>query len=168
MFTRRPENAIAITLAAAVGILTGSCTHYQPSLDGSRLHMRLTGADSPEEIENMLKATLAEKYLHEDMTGSYRTYQITNGPSRWLIAQVANAPRGLSMYNLYCYEWDRSDVWLLRAYVPVNEHFLTNSLDEELKFQTDNEYVKVAFRGVVIFTITSSKDGNGVRKGVNP
>src|SRR6266404_5962035 len=120
MFTRRAQNAITIALAIVVGILTGSCRHYAPPLDGSRLDMKLTGANSPEEIEKMLKGTLTEKYLHEDMTGSYRTYEITNGPSRWLIAQVANAPRGLSMYNLYCYEWASPDVWLLRAYVPVN------------------------------------------------
>jgi len=85
-------------------------------------------------------------------------YQITNGLARWVLVKANNAPRSLDMFNLYCYEWEKADTWLLRAYVPVNAYYYTNSLDRELNIQIDNEYVKVTFRGVFILTITSNKN----------
>ncbi len=157
MRTRPAKIALAFALVVVVGILSGSCRHPRRSVDGSRLDIRLTGADSPEEIENMIRASLAEKYSSTNIADGYRMYQVTNGPVRWVFVLAANAPRGLGMSNLYCYEWKRPDLWLLRSYVPVYESFYTNSLDRELYIQIDNDYVKVAFRGVVIFTSTSNK-----------
>ena len=79
-------------------------------------------------------------------------YHVTNGPAKWVFAKVYNAPRGLGMFNLYCYEQEQPDFWPLRAYVPVNAHYYTNSDDWGLNFQIDQNYVKVIFRGRVIFT----------------
>jgi hypothetical protein len=143
--------ALAITILS--GMLAGSCGHYRPAVDGPRLDMSLAEAKSPEDIKAWVLKSLEQKYGHEDMTGSYALYNVTNGPARWLLLQAYNAPRGLNMFNLYCYEYQRSNVWLLRAYVPVNAHYLTNSLDPKLAIQTDNGYVNVVFRGSVIFTI---------------
>jgi hypothetical protein len=157
MLTRRAENTLTITLVIIVGILTGSCRHYRPSIDGSRLDIRLTEAKSPEEIENIIKVSLAEKYLQEDMTDSYTMYHVSNGPTRWVFVKAYNAPRGLNMFNLYCYELERPDTWLLRGYIPVNAYYYTNSLDRELKIQTNNDYIEVVFRGRVVFTIASRK-----------
>ena len=157
MRTRSAESGLAIALAM-LGILTGSCKYHPPSVDGARLRMRLTEAMSPKEIEDMVRASLAEKYASTNIAKGYTMYQLTNGPARWVFAKAYNAPRGLAMFNLYCYEWEKPDVWLLRGYVPVNEYYYTNGYDPELKIQIDNEYVKVVFRGVVIFTITSNKN----------
>jgi hypothetical protein len=158
MFARRAENVLAIALAIGVGVLTGSCRHRQPTGYGSRLDMKLTGADSPAGIENMVRASLAEMYPGEDIAESYKMYYVTNGPARLVFAQVGNGPRGLYMFSLYCYEQERPDTWLLRAYVPVNAYYYTNSLDRNLSIRMDNEYVRVVFRGVVIFTIAANKD----------
>jgi hypothetical protein len=66
------------------------------------------------------------------------------------------------MFNLYCYEQEKPGNWLLRAYVPVNAHYYTNSPDyytnapeSELTFRSDDGYLKVFFRKEVIFTVTS-------------
>ena len=116
--------------------------------------MSLTGAGSPEEIKNMIHEIVAQMYSPTNVTGSYSMHQITNGLGRWVFVQVFNAPRGLNMFNLYCYEWEweRQDPWVLRAYVPVNAHYYTNSFDRELHFQNDGDYVKVIFRDRVVFT----------------
>jgi hypothetical protein len=157
MFTRRTENALAISLVIAVGFLAGGCRHYQPPNYGSRLDMRLTGANSPADIENMIRETLAEIYPGEDIAESYKMYYVTNVPAPLVFAQVGNGPRGLYMFSLYCYEQERPDTWLLRGYVPVNAYYYTNSLDRNLSIQMDSEYVKVAFRGEIIFTIACKK-----------
>lgn len=152
MPTGRAEKAAALALVMALGLTTESCRPYRLSVDGSRLDVRLTGARSPEEIEATVLRSVAEKYGREDMTDSYRMYHVTNGPARWLFVRAYNAPRGLDMFNLYCYEREGPDLWLLRAYVPVNAYYYTNSLERKLDIQTDDEYVKVVFRGVTIFT----------------
>lgn len=147
---------VAITLViAVVGILAVSCKTCRHSVDGSRLDLRLTGADSPEDIERKIRAILAEKYSPEDVAGSYTMYHVTNGLARWVFVKTYNAPRGLNAFNLYCYEWESSDIWLLRGYVPINAYFYTNSLGRELSIQIDNDYVNVVFRGSVVFTIKS-------------
>ena len=56
------------------------------------------------------------------------------------------------MFNLYCYEQEGPQFWALRGYVPLNAHYYTNSDDWNLSFQPDHEFVKVVFRGRVIFT----------------
>jgi hypothetical protein len=162
MRTRSTKTDLALTIALVVvaGIFTAGCGHNRPSVDDSRLDIRLTGADSPEDIESKIRASLVRKYSTADVADSYRTYQITNGPTRLVFVKAYNAPRGLNMFNLYCYEQERPDNWLLRAYVPVNAYYYTNSLDHELSFQVDNEYVKVFFRGLVVFTINVQKNLN--------
>jgi hypothetical protein len=157
MRTRPAKICSAIALVAVVVILAGSCRHCPPSVDGSRLDVSLTGADSPEQIENMIRASLAYRFPPTNIAGSYTMYQVTNGLLRCVFFQVGNAPRGLDMFNLYCYEQETSNIWLLRGYVPVNAHFYTNSLDRGLRFHVDNDYVKVLFRDAIVFTITSKK-----------
>src|SRR5678815_392574 len=132
--------AVPIALGIVVGVLTGGCRH-RPFPDSARLDIRLTGADSPEDIENRIRASLAKKYVHEDMTDSYTMYHVTNGPARWVFVKAYNAPRGLNMFNLYCYEQATPDNWLLRAYVPVNAHYYTNSLERDVTFHIDDEYL---------------------------
>ena len=149
--------AIASTLIVVVGIFTGGCRHCRPA-DSARLDIRMTGADSPEDIENKIKASLAKKYVHEDMTDSYTMHHVTNGPARWVFVKAYNAPRSLNMFNLYCYEQEKPGNWLLRAYVPVYEYYYTNGLDYDVTFKIDGDYVKVVFREMVIFTITSNKN----------
>jgi hypothetical protein len=149
--------AIALALVMVAGIFTGGCSHCRPSVDSSRLDIRMTGADSPEDIENRVKASLAEKYAHEDMTDSYTMHHVTNGPARWVFVKAYNAPRGLNMFNLYCYEQEKPGNWLLRAYVPVNAYYYTNGLDRDVTFKIDDDYIKVVFRGEVVFTGASKK-----------
>lgn len=144
--------ATAFALVALVAIVTGGCKRCRPSIDGSRLDIRMAEADSPQDIENMIRASLAYKYAHEDMKDCCTIHQLTNGPAHWVFAKAYNAPRGLSMFNLYCYEQEKSGNWLLRAYVPVNAHDLTNSYSWELRFQTTDNHIDVEFRGVTIFT----------------
>src|SRR5258707_124383 len=143
---------ISWTLTILTGVLASGCKLDCPSADGSVLDISLTGANSPEEIKNKVKASLEEKYPSTYVGNSYTIYQVTNGPARWIFAKVYNAPRGLSMYNLYCYEQEGPESWVLRGYVPLNAHSYTNSDDWRLRFQTDGEYVKVVFRERIIFT----------------
>ena len=157
MRARPTKIALALALVVVAGVLAGSCRHPRRSADGSRLDVRLTGGDSPEDIENMIRASLAEIYSPTNIAGSYTMHQVTNGPARWVFIQVGNAPRGLNMFNLYCYEQEKPGNWLLRAYVPVNAAYYTNSLDRELHIQTDDDSLKVLFRGAVIFTSGSQQ-----------
>ncbi len=141
-----------VILTLLVGALALGCNFDRPPGDSSSLDIGLTGANSPQDIENKIKASLAEKYPSTDTTHSYTIYQVTNGPARWVFAKVYNAPRGLSMFNLFCYEQEGPHFWPLRGYVPLNAYYYTNSDDWDLTFQTDREYVKAIFRGRVIFT----------------
>jgi hypothetical protein len=142
----------SLTLRLLLVILAAGCKHDCPSVDTARLDIRLTGAKSPEEVEDMLRASLVEKYSSTNIAEGYTIYQVTNGQARWVFAKVYNAPKGLSMFNLYCYEQEGPESWPLRAYVPLNTHYYTDSDDSDLTFHTDHEYVKAIFRGKVIFT----------------
>lgn len=157
MRARPAKIALALALVVVVGVLAGSCQHPRRSADGSRLDVRLTGADSPEEIENMIRASLKEMYSPANIAGSYTMHRVTNGPAHWVFVQVGNAPRGLNMFNLYCYEQEKPGNWLLRAYVPVNAYYYTNGIDRGLSFKIDGDYVKVGFRGATVFTSASKQ-----------
>jgi hypothetical protein len=115
------------------------------------------GADSPVEIEQMIRASFAERCSPKDITEGYTTYQITNGLTRWEFVLAANGPRGLGMLNLYCYEQVSSNNWLLRSYVPLLMHYYTNGVDRELLIQADDDHVSVAFRGMDVFTSPKMK-----------
>lgn len=161
MFTGRTQNTIAIALMMLLTVLAVGCTHCRTSADGSRLALRLTGAKSPEEIEGMVRTSLLQKYSLTNVAEGYTMYHLTNGPTRWVFVQAANAPRGLGMFNLYCYERRQPDLWLLRGYVPVYTRFYTKSDDQHLDFQIDSRYVNVLFRGAVIFTVVSDRNAIG-------
>src|SRR5882724_1544834 len=148
----RPALKTTLAIQVLVGLLATGCKHDCPLGDGPRLDISLTGAKSPGEIENMMRTSLAEKYSPTDIAEGYTICQVTNGPARWVFAKVYNAPRGLNMFNLYCYEEETPEFWALRSYVPVNAHYYTNSDDWDLTFRIDHEYIKVVFRGRVIFT----------------
>lgn len=157
---------IHITIGAALvllGAVAGGCRQKPAASDGFRLRVRLTEAASPQEIEDMARSSLVGQYPGEDIADACRIYQVTNGPSRLVFAQVGNAPRGLNMFNLYCYEQERAGLWLLRAYVPVNAYYYTNSPDRTLNFQSYDGYVNVVFRGSVIFSITTNHASAGSR-----
>jgi hypothetical protein len=154
MCTRPATIHIAIAAALILlGTLAVGCRHKPVVSDGFRLRMSLTEAASPRQIEDMARRSLVQQYQDEDIADAYRIYQITNGPSRLVFAQVGNGPRGLNMFNLYCYEQEREGLWLLRGYVPVNAYYYTNGTDRTLNFQPYHGYVNVVFRGSVIFSI---------------
>ena len=85
-------------------------------------------------------------------------YHVTNGPARWVFVQAANAPRGLGWFNLYCYEFEASDSWRLRGFVPIVESRYTNGLERWLNIQMNGEYAEAVFRGTVVFSVRSDKD----------
>lgn len=149
--------AVTITLIIVVGIFSVGCRLCQPAIDGPRLNTRLMGADSPNEIEQMIRASFAKRCSQKDIAEGYTTYQVTNGLTRWEFVLAANGPRGLGMLNLYCYEQEGSHNWLLRSYVPLLMHYYTNGVDRELLIKTDGDHINVAFRGVVVFTSASQK-----------
>lgn len=159
MRTRPAKSARTVTVALiilAVG-LTEGCRHCPPSVDGSRLDIRLTVLESPDRIEQTIRSSLTDKYSATCMTDGYTMYQATNGLTRWVFVQAFNAPRGLNMFNVYCYEQQQRNEWLLRAYVPIYGALHTNSLDRRLDVQTDGGYINVAFRSVIVFTTASPK-----------
>lgn len=163
MRARPAKNADAVTLALAlvVGAFTGGCRHCPAARDGSRLDISLTVLESPEKIEEMVRASLAEKYSVTNMAEGYSMYQITNGPAHWVFVLAANAPRGLGMFNLYCYEQEQPEAWLLRSYVPIYPSPNANSVDRKLHILIVDDHVNVAFRGVVVFTTASQREITG-------
>ena len=148
----KTEPTYTSTLIGLTAVLLAGCQHHPTITDSSRLDIRVTGADSSEEIENMIRVSVAEKYAPGNLEDGYRMYGMTNGATRWIFVQASNAPRGVGMFNLYCYSKEGQSMWLLRSYVPVYESAYTNSSDRELQIHADNDYVKVVFRGKVIFT----------------
>jgi hypothetical protein len=118
MRSRSAFKGIPLVLVLLVAVLAAGCKDGRPSVDGARLDIGVTGAKSPEQIENMVRASLAEKYSPTNLAEGYTMYYVTNGPAHWVFVQAANAPRGLGRFNLYCYEWKRPDLWLLTGYVP--------------------------------------------------
>lgn len=156
MCARPTFNITAVTLITMM-MLVASCKHYRPVVDPFRLDLSITEVRSPEEIEDIVRASLAKKYSPTNIAEGYTVYNVTNGPARWVFLQASNAPRGLGMFNLYCYEWKKPDLWLLSGYVPVYECLYPNMDDPCLSFELDKDYVNVVFRGAVIFTITCKK-----------
>jgi hypothetical protein len=152
---------VTVVLMILVVAFTEACRHCPPSVDGSRLDINLTAADSSDEIEQRIRASLAEKYSATNIGAGYTMYHVTNGPMRWVFVKAYNAPRGLAIFNLYCYEQQSPDTWLLRAYVPVNVYYYTNSLDHGLHFQINDDDINVEFRDVTVFTTASRKKMSG-------
>jgi hypothetical protein len=152
MITRAALKHFSLPFQLLLVILAAGCKHKLPPVDTSRLDIRLTEANSPKEVEDIVRASLLEKYSSTNIAEGYSIYQVTNAQARWVFAKVYNAPRGLSMFNLYCHEQEGPESWRLRAYVPLNAHYYTNSDDWGLTFQTDHNYVNALFRGRVIFT----------------
>lgn len=148
----------AVALVVMVAIISGCCRYSRRAIDGSRLDVRLTAVDSPGEIERIIRTSLSEKYSATNMADGYTMFPVTNGPTHWLFVQVANAPRGLAMFKLLCYEQERAGEWLLRAYVPINEYYYTNGDDRLVAFKIDDDNIKVVFRGAVIFTGACKKE----------
>lgn len=163
MRARSTKIAYAVTIALIIvsGVLTEGCKHSQPDIDGPRLDIRLMGADSADEIEQMIRASFAARCSPKDIAEGYTMYQITNGPTRWVFVLAANGPRGLGMLNLYCYEQARPDKWPLRSYVPLLMGYYTNSADRELHFQTNDNHIDVEFRDVTVFTTPSQRKAIG-------
>ena len=166
----RKESIVSGVFSASVifVFLTLGCKHQRESNDSDRLDVKFWGADSTNEIELRIRQKLEAKFRHPGygtVDGAYTLYHVTNGPSRFLFAAVGNAPRGLDAFNLYCYEQESQSNWLLRAYVPVNAYYYTDSTgspynaDYQLHFLVESDYVKVIFRGVVIFSIAPQKGG---------
>ena len=114
--------------------------------------MRLTHVTS-EEIEAFIKSSLAFKYPASQITHGYTIDTISHGTNKWLFCKAYNAPRGLNMFNLYCYESQNSDTWALRAYVPMNLHNFPYAEDQQLTFVNDGNYLNVLFRNKVIFSV---------------
>ena len=98
-----------------------------------------------------------ELYSSTNIEGLCKFQKITNGPEHWLFAQLWNAPRGIVEFNLYCYKQERPDLWSLHGYVPVHSSLFTNGYDQELAFKFDENYLKVVFRGDVVFTAASKR-----------
>ena len=151
-------STVTVALVILVVAFTEACRHCPPSIDGSRLDIKLTAADSSDEIERRIRASLAEKYSVTNITAGYTMYHLTNGPVRWIFVKAYNAPRGLAIFNLYCYEQQNPDTWLLRAYVPVNVYYYTNNLNSGLHFQLNDDRINVEFRNVTVYTTASQKE----------
>jgi hypothetical protein len=111
-----------------------------------------------DEIEQQIRASLAARYWETNLAAGYTMYHVTNGPVRWVFVKAYNAPRGLDIFNLYCYEEQGADAWRMRAYVPVNAYDYTNSVDLQLHFRINDNQIDVEFRDVTIFTTSSRKD----------
>jgi hypothetical protein len=162
MRTRPTKTELTIATALIVlGVLVASCRHEPVPRDSFRLRLRYTEAQSPQEIEAVVRNSLMEKYPAGDIASGYTMHHVTNGPSAFLFIQAWNAPRGLSIFNLYCYERARANLWLLRGYVPVNEYYYTNSPDRALDFRINGGYVNAVFRGHVIFSILADHESPG-------
>lgn len=117
-----------------------------------RLRMALTYTDNIGEVDDLIRSSFAQKYAGFKLSDGYSIYSATTGSSRWLIFKVFNAPRGLGMFNLYCYESRGSESWILRSYVPVNWMLYTNTDALELQLSMAGEYFNVLFRNVAVFT----------------
>ena len=156
-FTMKPKIPLILAFSVAVGMLAVGCRDPHPAGYGSRLHMELLGGDSPEEIVGRIRTNLAKIYAPDDVAWRQKAYQVTNGPARWVFVQVFDAPRGIGMFNLHCYELVKRDTWLLHAYVPVFDHFYTNGVDRELTFRLDPDYLQAVYRGEVVFTAASRR-----------
>lgn len=144
---------LGITLAAVAGALLGRWWLRPPAVNSAQVEFKQTLADSPSEIERMIRASMAPKYLASgvDIAEGYKIYQFTSGPTRWLFVLADTGPRGLSLLNLYCYQQVKPNSWVLRSYVPLWRHLFPESPDRELQIRTDDDRVTVAFRGVVAY-----------------
>lgn len=144
---------LGFTLAAVAGALLGRWWLCPPVVNSTQVEFKQTLADSPDEIERMIRASMAPKYLASrvDIAEGYKIYSITNGPSRWLFVLADTGPRGLPLRNLYCYQQVEPKSWLLRSYVPLWEHLFPESSDRELCIRTDNDRITVTFRGAVVY-----------------
>jgi hypothetical protein len=149
--------AIAFAITVLGAAFTCGCDRDRPSIDGSRLDLAVLGAKSQDEIEDKIRKSLLNKYSLTNVAEGYSIFHVTNRTVRWVFVQAANAPRGLSMFTLYCYEWNQPDLLLLRGYVPVFVSEFTNGQDWSLRFEADKNYVNTIFRGEIIFTIASDK-----------
>ena len=138
---------LAITLAT----IACRCARQNGTSKGLLLQLGATSGSS-QAIEDLIKSSLAWKYPADQIKAGYTLYPVKHGLNRWLFCKVYNAPRGLNMFNLYCYEWQNPDTWVLRAYVPMNLHSLPYSDNNELKFAEDGDYLNVLFRKIVIFS----------------
>jgi hypothetical protein len=151
----RARPALAVFVPALFLVaegLAGCCTDHRPRADCARLDIALTEAESPQRAQDMIMASMSSAFSPAELPRSYSVYYATNGPSRWFFIRAANAPRGLDMFNLYCYEQQGPGPWLLRGFIPVNAYYYTNSSDRDLTINLEGGYVNVVFRGAVIFT----------------
>jgi len=139
-------------LGLVIGAMTSGCVSHDHMPRGLVLNMSLTHATS-EEIEAFIKSSLAFKYPDSQIKDGYTIYTISHGTNKWLFCKAYNAPRGLNMFNLYCYESQSSGTWALRAYVPMNLHYFPNDEDHQLRFENDGGYLNVLFRKTVIFSV---------------
>jgi hypothetical protein len=163
---KKPTVMSPVGIVVIAAMLNTGCNQSNPVGETDHLDIKYTGADSPNEIELRIRQGLAAKFRYPGygtVDSAYTLYDVTNGPSRFLFAAVGNAPRGVDMFNLYCYEQESQSNWLLRAYIPVNAYYYPDSpgspynADYQLRFLVESEYVKVVFRGNVVFTITTNK-----------
>ncbi len=138
---------LAITLAT----IACSCAHQNSTTKGLVLQLGATSVSS-QEIDDLIKSSLAWKYPAGQINEGYKIYPVEHGANRWLFCKVYNAPRGLNMFNLYCYEWQNRGTWVLRAYVPMNLHYFPYADSQELEFAKDGDYLNVLFRKIVIFS----------------
>ena len=145
--------ALGIALTAVVGGLLGRWWLCPPAVSSAQVEFKQTLADSPREIERMIRASMAPKYLASrvDIAEGYKIYQVTSGSTRWLFILADTGPRGLSLLNLYCYQQVVSNSWVLRSYVPLWGHLFSKIPDRELQIRTDNDRITVAFRGAVVY-----------------
>ena len=139
-------------LGLVLGAMTSGCMSHDHMPKGMVLDNRVIHGTS-EEIEAFFKSSLAFKYPDSQSSDGYTIYTISHGTNKWLFCKAYNAPRGLNMFNLYCYESQSSDTWALRAYVPMNLHYFPYDEDQELRFENDGGYLNVLFRKTVIFSV---------------
>jgi hypothetical protein len=161
MCTRQSKTKLAIAHVLIIAAFCAGCAHRPSPVSGFQLNLTMLEAESPEEIEHVLKANLASGYSVEDASEIYKLYRVTNGPNRWAFVKVDNTPRGTYFFNLYCYAQERSNLWTLRGYSRVAGHEFTSSTNRDLTFQTDRKYINVIFRGENIFTVANQNGTNG-------
>src|SRR2546423_5241726 len=114
MCARRNLERPAVAFAVLLALVLAGCEHAYRGADGSRLDIRLTGPRSPEDVENMIRRSLAQIYPSKDTAESCTIYRVTNSAAHWGFAKAYNAPRGLNMFNVYCYAEEGPDSWSLR------------------------------------------------------
>ena len=132
---------------------------------GSYIRADMCQFDSAQQLEERFQNIthddeefLNKTFDHVEAAG-YKLFQMTNGNSRFTFVQAYNGPHGSTFFNVYCYQ-QAGDGLYLRGYVPVNGHWYkwkdAYRHEQDIRIFNDGEYVKVAYRDMIILTISTN------------